>query len=313
MAGLFFSVIIPIYNGAADLPELLAALQAQTYPADRVEFLLVDNNSQDQTWALLQTAAQAWPALVPLQEAEIQSSYAARNRGIRQAKGEMLVFTDADCRPRPDWLAKLAEAIEATPTSVDLIAGEVVGMDGPSLLERHASYAGVLSQINTLNHSHCPYGQTANLTIRRSLLAKVGLFRPYLTTGGDADICWRIQRETDVKIEFAPEAIVEHRHRSTWSELRQQWQRYGRSNSYLHQLHGVELMTDDRLKLPYITYLLLRWLLRESPRDLGRILQQKQPAVSLLNTPIGLYCNWFRFQGQQAAVLSNAAIQIEQL
>jgi glycosyltransferase involved in cell wall biosynthesis len=309
----FFSVIVPIYNGATDLPELLAALQAQIYAGPDgkpVEYLLVDNNSSDNTWALLQAAAESWPALRPLQEAQIQSSYAARNRAIREAQGELLVFTDADCRPRSDWLSQLADKISP---STDLLAGEVVGMAGHSLLERHASYAGVLSQVNTLNHSFCPYGQTANLVVRRSVFDRVGLFRPYLTTGGDADLCWRIQTETPVKIEFAPEAIVEHRHRSTWSELRQQWQRYGRSNCYLHQLHGVELMTDDRLKLPYISYLLSRWLLRESPRDLVKILQQKQPAVSLFNTPIGLYCNWFRFQGQRSASLPKAAIEIEQL
>lgn len=306
----FFSVIVPIYNGATDLPELLAALQAQTYPADRVEFLLVDNNSRDNTWGLLQDAALSWPGLIPVQEANIQSSYAARNRAIRQAQGEMLVFTDADCRPRPDWLSQLAQAIAPT---TDLIAGEIVGMAGHSILEHHASYAGVLSQVNTLKHGYCPYGQTANLAVRRSVFDRVGLFRPYLTTGGDADLCWRIQRETSIKIEFAPMAIVEHRHRSTWSELRQQWQRYGRSNSYLHQLHGVELMTDDRLKFPYITYLLTRWLLREFPRDLPSVLQQKKPAVSLLNTPIGIYCNWFRFQGQLSASLPETAIQIEQL
>ncbi len=307
----FFSVIVPIYNGATDLSELLAALQAQTY-AGPVEYLLVDNNSSDNTWALLQAAAESWPALRPLQEAEIQSSYAARNRAIREAQGEMLVFTDADCRPRPDWLSQLDVAIQSA-SAPDLLAGEVVGMEGHSLLERHASYAGVLSQVNTLNHSFCPYGQTANLVVRRSVFEQVGLFRPYLTTGGDADLCWRIQTETSVKIEFAPAAIVEHRHRSTWSELRQQWQRYGRSNSYLHQLHGVELMSDDRLKPPYISYLLSRWLLREFPRNLVGILQQKQPAVSLLNTPIGLYCNWFRFQGQQSATLPSAAIEIERL
>ena len=49
----YLSVIIPIYNGEADLPGLLACLTAQTYPRDRVEYLIVDNGSTDDTFATL--------------------------------------------------------------------------------------------------------------------------------------------------------------------------------------------------------------------------------------------------------------------
>jgi glycosyltransferase involved in cell wall biosynthesis len=52
----FVSVIIPIYNGEADIPDLLRCLQAQTYPQDQIEYLLVDNGSTDRTLALLQAA-----------------------------------------------------------------------------------------------------------------------------------------------------------------------------------------------------------------------------------------------------------------
>ena len=41
------SVVIPVYNGETDLPDLIECLRSQTYPADQVEYLLVDNNSQD--------------------------------------------------------------------------------------------------------------------------------------------------------------------------------------------------------------------------------------------------------------------------
>ena len=50
------SVIVPVYNGEADLPELISCLQAQTYPGGWVEYLLVDNGSRDRTATLLQTA-----------------------------------------------------------------------------------------------------------------------------------------------------------------------------------------------------------------------------------------------------------------
>jgi GT2 family glycosyltransferase len=93
----------------------------------------------------------------------------------------------------------------------------------------------------------------------------VGLFRPYLTTGGDADICWRILRETDWKLEFAPQAIIRHRHRLNLREFRSQWRRYGYSNRYLHELYGVALMRDFTLR--ELIYRFSRWLFKEIPRE----------------------------------------------
>ena len=82
----FVSVIVPIYNGEGDLPDLVDCLQQQTYPAERTEYLLVDNNSGDRTASLLKTLVQtSHPMQICLlQESTIQSSYAARNVGIRE-------------------------------------------------------------------------------------------------------------------------------------------------------------------------------------------------------------------------------------
>ncbi|MEW5858689.1 MAG: glycosyltransferase family A protein, partial [Cyanobacteriota bacterium] len=81
------SVIVPIYNGETDLPDLIDCLRSQTYPAESVEYLLVDNNSSDRTATLLQSATQSAAAdgltIRPIAENQIQSSYAARNAGIR--------------------------------------------------------------------------------------------------------------------------------------------------------------------------------------------------------------------------------------
>jgi cellulose synthase/poly-beta-1,6-N-acetylglucosamine synthase-like glycosyltransferase len=237
------SVIVPVYNGEADLPELINCLQAQTYPGDRVEYLLVDNGSSDRTASVIQTAIQETASLGItlryLQENKIQSSYAARNTGIRAVKSEILAFTDADCRPQPDWLDSLI--LPFADSAVGVVVGEIVALPGKSLLEKHADRHNVLSQQHTLEHPFCPYGQTANLAIRRQVLEQVGLFRPYLNTGGDADMCWRIQRGSNWTLHFAPTAVVRHRHRSTLKEYQSQWRRYGRSNRYLHELHGVEL------------------------------------------------------------------------
>ncbi|MFN6464937.1 MAG: glycosyltransferase [Nostoc sp. DedVER02] len=311
------SVVVPIYNGEADLPDLINCLLSQTYPKERVEYLLVDNNSSDRTFSILKTSAENCPIIIrPLSENQIQSSYAARNTGIHAAVGEIIVFTDADCRPQPQWLDRLIQPF--VNQEVVIVAGEILALPGTTLLEQHADREETLSQKHTLKHAFRPYGQTANLAIRRIALEKAGLFRPYLTTGGDADICWRILGENIGRLEFAPNAIVQHRHRTTLNELQSQWRRYGRSNRYLHELHGVDLMREMTPK--EYAYRLARWLLKEIPKDIKKALTQPTAGIKgqatlldLLNTPIGLFTARARTAGQKHSKLPENAKIIDRL
>ncbi|MEA5578221.1 glycosyltransferase [Anabaena sp. UHCC 0451] len=304
------SVVIPVYNGEADLPDLLSCLFSQTYPQEQVEYLLVDNNSSDRTLSILQTTAENSPITIRLlSENNIQSSYASRNTGIKAATGEIIAFTDADCRPQPQWLQTLIQPF--INSEVIIVAGEIVALTGKSLLEKFADKQETLSQKHTLSHKFCAYGQTANLAIRRHIFHTSGLFRPYLTTGGDADICWRILKANLGKLEFAPNAIVQHRHRLTIKELASQWRRYGRSNRYLHELHNIELTREMKTK-EYV-YILLRWLLKEFPRESIKNIIGKASLVDLLNTPLGLFTGRERSIGQKEAKLPENAKTIEWL
>ncbi|MGF1461107.1 MAG: glycosyltransferase [Leptolyngbyaceae cyanobacterium] len=307
------SVIIPIYNGVDDLPGLETCLLQQTFPTDQVEYLLVDNNSQDETLAELRRfadeAQQQGLRIVPLSECEIQSSYAARNRGIKAARGEILVFTDADCRPIPEWLAQMVQPFETA--NIGLVVGEIEALPGDSWLEQYAEQRDILSQKYTIAHTFYPYGQTANLAVRRVALQTSGLFRPYLTTGGDADLCWRIQMQGEWQLKFVTEAIVRHRHRSTLQALRSQWCRYGRSNQYLHELFGVPLQkTSPRF---HVANRLTRWLLKGLPVMTIRTVLGQVPAIEIVGSPLDLFCGMSRQQGQRTAQLPEAARYIEWL
>ncbi|MDB9525921.1 glycosyltransferase [Oscillatoria sp. CS-180] len=305
------SVIIPIYNGVGDLPGLEACLLHQTFASSQVEYLLIDNNSTDATAKQLQAlsarAQRQGITLIPLSEPHIQSSYAARNRGIVSAQGEILVFTDADCRPEPSWLAAMVQPFEDL--KIGLVAGEIKALPGDSLLERYADRKEILSQKFTIAHPFHPYGQTANLAVRRTALEKSGLFRPYLTTGGDADLCWRIQMSGNWQFYFAEAAVVRHRHRSTLRELKGQWQRYGRSNAYLHELHGVSL--QPYLSRQQWSRRIARWLVKEVPSVLVRSLTRQATFLDAAMTPLDLFCGRSREVGQRHAKLELDAYQVE--
>ena len=307
------SVIVPIYNGEQDLPELISCLEKQTYPKEKVEYLLVDNNSSDRTAEILENStkklAEKAINIQHLTEKKIQSSYAARNLGIRQSQNDILVFTDADCRPQADWLLEIVQPF--TNSQIGIAVGEIVALPGQSLLEKYADRNHLLSQKFLLEHPFLPYGQTANIAIRKQAFVDAGLFRPHLTTGGDADICWRIQKEGNWQLKYTPNAIIKHRHRSNLKSFRSQFRRYGSSNHYLHELYGVDLMRE--LTTKEVIYRLSRWLLKELPKNSIKAIVGQAGLVDLIITPIDLIGFQARTRGQQESKLPEEAKTIEWL
>lgn len=233
------SLIVPIRNSAEHVEPLFQALRRLTFDRSRLEIIVVENNSRDETPALLHKAAQQLCDRIHLiRERRVTSSYAARNAGIRVARGEILAFTDADCRPSPDWLDRLAEGF--TSPEIGLVAGEIAAAGGESWIERYAARWRMLSQVYTLGHPYCRYAQTANLAIRRDVFSDIGLFRPEMTSGGDADLCWRALAKS-WELRFVPEAVVSHHHRTTLQELGKQWRHYGRGQRHLQDLYGFRV------------------------------------------------------------------------
>ena len=115
------SIIVPVFNAAATLGDCLDALLLQDVPAASYEVIVVDNNSTDDSMAV----ARQRPTVRLLSETR-QSAYAARNRGIQAATSNLIVFTDADCVPRSNWLSRLRARLADPRVMV------VVGRDLPS-------------------------------------------------------------------------------------------------------------------------------------------------------------------------------------
>jgi len=118
----FLSVIVAARNEEHRLPTLLEALSAQRY--SRFEVVVADDRSTDGTAALLNEYAEHEPRLrsvrVDWETPTLVGKKGALAAAIAASKGELLVFTDADCRPGPDWLAEVNAAF--TP-GVDFVAG----------------------------------------------------------------------------------------------------------------------------------------------------------------------------------------------
>ncbi len=114
----YVTIIIPLYNDKDRISNCIAALVKQSYPSERYEIIVVDNNSTDNSVAVVEK----YPVKI-LYEKDIQSSYAARNRGIKAALGEIIAFTDSDCTPVHGWVSEGVKALQEN--NADIASGNV--------------------------------------------------------------------------------------------------------------------------------------------------------------------------------------------
>jgi len=101
-----FSIILAIHNQEQTLAASLEALFSMNCPRGSFEIIAVDNNSNDGSLAILER----FPDLKILSESE-PGAYAARNKGVQAACGEILAFTDPDCLVSPDWLSVIDDGL----------------------------------------------------------------------------------------------------------------------------------------------------------------------------------------------------------
>lgn len=124
-----------------------------------------------------------------------------RNLGWRLARGELVAFTDDDCRPEPEWLARLVDAARRSP------GGIVQGATRPDVLE-----CAILAAPHVRTMSIDPVGQfaqTCNILYPRELLERLGGFDERAITGEDVGLSLRA-RAAGAVVRAAPDAIVNH-------------------------------------------------------------------------------------------------------
>jgi glycosyltransferase involved in cell wall biosynthesis len=211
MAEPVVSVIIPVWNGPRLIRDCLAALERQTLPRDQFEILVVDNGSTDDTAAV----ARAVPGVIVLQE-QRPGSYAARNRALAAARGEYVAFTDADCRPAPDWLEAALLAVKLH-SRIGVLAGRIDLYDETRPEgQAFGDYERLFSFPQSLaKRGNCA---TANWFSPKVVFDKLGGFDAALKSGGDRQMALRI-RDSGLALVYVPAMVVQHPVRASWIEL----------------------------------------------------------------------------------------------
>ena len=201
-----FSVVVPFYNEQKHIERCIKALLNQDFDKDQYEIIFIDNGSTDRSMKIVQR----YPSIVLLHE-EKPGSYAARNRGIRIARGTIIAFCDGDCEVSVDWLSQIHRGMERTEAFIVLgkrhynpaksfflqIVEDYENSKVEYLLERQVD-------------KRCLFGFTNNMAVRAELFRSVGLFRE-ISRGADTEFVQRcLSSKNNAGLAFLPEMVIRH-------------------------------------------------------------------------------------------------------
>lgn len=225
------SVIIPVRNEAINILYLLQDLEKQQYPKDLFEVLVVDDHSEDKTIAIVQqfskTSALTMKCVELKDYVKQGGKKAAVQQGVELAQGELLVFTDGDCRVQPEWLQLYAYTYQTHQPM--FISGPVSFHNTNTLLERMqlVEFAGLIgiggASIGLGKPNMC---NGANLAYTKQAFEAVNGFagNETIASGDDEFLLHKINRQFPSKAIFLKhkKAIVYTEARKTISSFMSQ-------------------------------------------------------------------------------------------
>jgi glucosyl-dolichyl phosphate glucuronosyltransferase len=261
-----FSVVIATYNRAADLRATLASLAGLT-PAGDWEFVVVDNNSTDDTRVVIETAAPAFPVELRYVFEGEQGRSPALNAGIRAARGAIVVTTDDDVRVEADWLDRAADGLARL--ECEYVGGRVLPIWGAAppawLPDRGGKHWAVIALLDYGPQpiefgARVPLG--VNMAFRREAFERAGLFDPH--TGRKAGTLlgqevreWCIRaRAAGLRGFYVPEMAVRHiipSSRLNKAYFRRWFYWRGISRARLYEKAGLDMEAPERTTIDFRT------------------------------------------------------------
>lgn len=256
------SVVVTVRNEARHIADLLDSLVVQEGP---FEVLIVDADSTDGTQRIVQRYVAKYPFVHLLEHGGTRG--ASRNRGVREAKGDIIAFIDGDCIANPFWLSQLRKTL----AGADVAAGKTIQI-GYWAFE-------ALSRVELEHGGYDVTYPSCNLGYWKDVFVKAGGFDDGFHTAEDIDLNFRAV-DVGAKLSYNDEAIVYHRARDTVTKFLKQayWNGYGRKQLTLKHGNLWSRYSFSRMLKSQATF----WgLLRLGTASLGYIvakIKEKRPS-----------------------------------
>lgn len=229
----FVSVIIPFRNESENILRSLKSIAEQNYPKEKFEVIYVNDFSQDDS--LHKISIQNKSSNIRILSVPSDYSVNAHKKrairfGIQNAKGKIIVTTDADCTHKADWLRSLLSCLK---NDVGFVSGPVEFYSNETLFSKlqKIEFAGLVITGAGLIGSNKPIiCNAANIAYRKDAFDKVNGFNDQmnLSSGDDELLMQKIWKETDYKVKFCTNknAIVETDPNRTVKQFYQQRKRW---------------------------------------------------------------------------------------
>lgn len=231
------SVILPCLNCESVISTQLSALEQQRCDQPW-EIIIADNGSTDKTLDIVHKYQSRMPHLRVVDSSARPGAGAARNLAVPLAKGDYIVFCDADDEVCPGWLQALANALN----NHYLVAGtlDLLKLNEAWRIPDHHHFGTRVSpHTETLPYRHAPHlrhAPAANLAIHKDLHSKIKGFDESIVFNQDMDYCLRLQ-QLGYPLTFVPEAVINYRLRHSMAETYRQMYRWGKYSVLVYRKH----------------------------------------------------------------------------
>lgn len=243
------SVVVAARNEAQHLASLLTALKQQDYPADKIEFIIVDDRSTDSTGTIIDSFTEEDDRFRPIHikqaNPEIIDKKWALTCGIEAAAGEIIATTDADCIPGKSWVASLVAAMQ--PEVGAVVGYSAVTARGQGLLDQYQQLdfqALMTTNAGSLAQGKIVSGSGQNLAFRKQLFSTIDGFKQIgrFESGDDTFLVTAIARQAKVIFNPDPRSFIVTAPSPTWLDFIRQRGRWSHDIGILIRHHRQPLV-----------------------------------------------------------------------